>query len=55
MSEFEYTPIDSRSIFGLRAVALILSGEIFFNGCISVGYGLSGQLLFLSGFNCTTL
>ena len=55
MSDFENTPIDSRSVIGLRAVALVLSVENFFNGCISVGYGVSGQLLFSLGFICTTL
>ena len=33
-------PIDCKLIFGLRAIALMLSGENFFNGCISVGYDL---------------
>ena len=28
-------------MFGLLAIALMLSGENFFNGCISVGYGVS--------------
>ena len=40
MSDLEYMPIDCESIFGLRAIALMLSGEIFFIGCISVGYGV---------------
>ena len=48
-------PIDCKSIFGLRAIALILSGENFFNGCFSVGYGVSRYHLSSSGFNCTTL
>ena len=38
MSDLEYRPIDFKSIFGLRAIALMHSGENFFNGCISVGY-----------------
>ena len=33
-------PIDYKSIFGLRAIALMLSGENFFNGYMSVGYGV---------------
>ena len=33
-------PIDCKSIFGLRAIALMFSGENFFYGCISVGYGV---------------
>ena len=40
MSDLEYMPIDYKSIFGLRAIALMLSGKNFFNGCISVGYGV---------------
>ena len=42
MSDLEYRPIDCKSINGLLAIALMLSGENFFNGCISVGYGVSG-------------
>ena len=34
-------PIDCRSIFGLRAIARLLSGENCFNGGINVGYGVS--------------
>ena len=30
MSDLEYIPIDCKSKFGLRAIALIFSGEIFF-------------------------
>ena len=48
-------PIDCKSIFGLRAIALMLSGENFFNGCNSVGYGVSRWYLSSLGFNCTTL
>ena len=33
-------PIDCNPIFGLRAISLMLSGGNFFNGCISVGYGV---------------
>ena len=33
-------PIDCISILGLRAIALMLSGENFFSVCISVGYGV---------------
>ena len=40
MPDLEYMPIDCKSIFGLRAIALMLSGENFFNVCMSVGYGL---------------
>ena len=40
MSDLEFIPIDSKSILGLRAIALILTGENFFSGCISVGYGV---------------
>ena len=32
--------IDCKSIFGLRAIALKLSGESFLSGCISVEYGV---------------
>ena len=38
MSDLKYITIDCKSIFGLRAIALILSGENFFNGCINVGW-----------------
>ena len=38
MSNFEYMPIDCKSMLGFRAIALILSEENFFTGCISVGY-----------------
>ena len=55
MSDLEYMLIDCKSIFGLRAIALMLSGENFFKGCISVGYGLRRYYLSSSGFNCTTL
>ena len=41
MSDLEYMPIDYRLIFGLQAIALMLSGENLFNGCISVEYGVS--------------
>ena len=41
MSDLEYMPIDCKSIFGLRATALILSGENFFSGCVNVGYCVS--------------
>ena len=34
-------PIDCKSIFGFRAIALMLSGENFFSGGINVGYGVS--------------
>ena len=33
-------PIDCKSVFGLRAIAIVLSDENFFNGCVSVGYGV---------------
>ena len=33
-------PIDCKSTFGLRAIALMLSGQNFFSGYISVGYGV---------------
>ena len=48
-------PIDCKSIFGFRAIALMLSGENFFSGCISVGYGVRKYHLSSSGFNCTTI
>ena len=41
MSDLEYIHIDCKSILGLLAIARILSGENFFNGCINVGYGVS--------------
>ena len=41
ISDFEYIPIDCKSIFGLRAIALMLSGENFLSDCINVGYGVS--------------
>ena len=41
ISGLEYIPIDCKSIFGLRAIALMLSGENFFSGCINVQYGVS--------------
>ena len=37
MSDLEYIPIDYKSILGLRAIALMLSGEKFLSGCVSVG------------------
>ena len=37
MSDLEHIPIKCKSIFEFPAIALILSGEIFFNGVISVG------------------
>ena len=40
MSDLKYMPINCKSMFGLRAIALRLSGENFFSGCISVGYGV---------------
>ena len=40
MWDLEYMPIDCKSIFGLRAIALMLSGENFFSGYINVGYGV---------------
>ena len=40
MSNLEYMPIDCKSIFGLRAIALLLSGKKFLSGCISVGHGV---------------
>ena len=40
ISDFEYIPIDCKSIFGLRAIALMLSGENFLSDCINVGYGV---------------
>ena len=33
-------PIDCKSIFGLRAISLMLSGETFFSGSMNVGYGV---------------
>ena len=41
MSDLELIMIDCKSIFALRAIALILSGGNYFNGCINVGYGVS--------------
>ena len=55
MSDLEYMPVDCKSIFGLRAKALMPSGENFFSGCIRVGYGVRRQYLSSSGFNCTSL
>ena len=42
-------------MFGLRAIARMLSGENFCNGGINAGYGVSRLFLSSSGFNCTTL
>ena len=39
-SALEYVPIDCKSIFGSRAMALMLSGENFLIDCINVGYGV---------------
>ena len=36
-----YIPSDCKSIFGLRAIALMLSGENFLSGCNNVGNGVS--------------
>ena len=55
MSDLEYIPIDCKSIFGLRAIALMLSGKIFLSDCINVGYRVGRCYLSSSGFNCTTL
>ena len=41
MSDLEYYPIGCNSMFGLRAIARMLSGENFFCDCINVGYGVS--------------
>ena len=41
LEDLEYIPIDCKSIFGLRAIARMLSGENVFSGCINVGYGVS--------------
>ena len=38
MSDLEYMPFDCKSILGLRAKALMLSGEMFLSGCMSVEY-----------------
>ena len=48
-------PNDCKSLFGFLAIALILSGENFFNGGISAGYGMRRFYLSSSGFNYTTL
>ena len=40
MSDLEYMPIDCKLMLGLRAIALRLSGENYFNGCMSVDYGV---------------
>ena len=40
MSDLEYVPIDCKSILGLRAKALRISGENFLSGCMSVGFGV---------------
>ena len=40
MPDLEYMPIDCKSILGVRAIALILSGVSFLSGCMSVGYGV---------------
>ena len=47
--------MDCKSMLILRAIALIFSGENFFNGDISVGYGVRREYLSSSGFSCTTL
>ena len=41
MSDLEYIPIDCESKLGLRAIALMLSGENFLSGCMSVGYAVA--------------
>ena len=38
--DFEYIPIDCKSILGFRAMALMLLGENFLSDCINVGYGV---------------
>ena len=40
MSDLEYMPIDCKSMLGLRAIALMFSGENFVSACMSVGYGV---------------
>ena len=40
MSDREFMPFDCISIFGLRAIALMPSGESFFYDGAKVGYGL---------------
>ena len=49
MSDLEYMPIDCKSIFGLWAIAVMLSGDNFFSGCISVGYGVRSSIYLLQG------
>ena len=39
ISDFEKMPIDCKSIFELRAIARILSGDNFLKSGIKVGYG----------------
>ena len=41
ISDLEYIPIDCKSMFGLRAMALMLSGESFLSDCFNVGYGVT--------------
>ena len=40
MSDLEFMPIVCKSILGLRAIALMLSGENFSSGCLSVRHGV---------------
>ena len=42
-------------MIGFIAIALILSGENFFNGGVSVGYGVRRQYLSSSRLICSTL
>ena len=55
MSDLEDISNDCKSLFGLRAIAFVLSGENFFYGGIRVGYGVIRSYLSSFGFNCNTL
>ena len=49
MSDLEYMPIGCKSMLGFRAIALMFSVENFFNGCMSVGYGVEVNFYLLQG------
>ena len=48
-------PFESRSIFWLRAIARMLSGENFFRGGIESRYGVRRKNLSSFGLSCTIL
>ena len=55
MTNLKKKPIDWRSMFRLRAIARMISGEIFLRGHIRVRYGVSRYNLSAFGLSSTKL